>query len=131
MTIKRGTTQTEVFLTPDQRTIQNTLIGRASDSDLTPCTALITYGELDRQLGRLPDTIRHRQLAFDLAAIAHVEHRSGRPLLPALVVRRDTQMPGLGFARMALDLGYLCAQGDEVAFWADELGRVLRYWRAQ
>ncbi len=55
----------------------------------------------------------------------------GRPLLAAVVVRKDTGLPGPGFFTCAEALGLWGSGGDKAAFHKAELGRVHNYWRSQ
>ena len=62
-----------------------------------------------------------------LDGINKSEHRAGRPLLSAVVTRKDTGMPGAGFFKLAKALG-LYDGGDDLEYWSKELHRVYAYW---
>ena len=67
------------------------------------------------------------QIARILDGISQAEHNAGRPLLSAVVIRRDENMPGNGFFTLAKRLG-LHTEGDNLEFWLSELRRVHDYW---
>ena len=67
------------------------------------------------------------QIARILDGISQSEHDAGRPLLSAVVVRKDENMPGNGFFTLAKRLG-LHTEGDNLDFWLAELRRVHDYW---
>ena len=67
------------------------------------------------------------QIADILDGISQAEHEAGRPLLSAVVIRRDMNMPGHGFFALARRLG-LHRQGDNLEYWLAELRRAHDYW---
>ena len=67
------------------------------------------------------------QIARILDGISRAEHIAGRPLLSAVVIRKDENMPGNGFFALAKRLG-LHTKGDNFEFWLAELRRVHDYW---
>lgn len=64
-----------------------------------------------------------------LGEISAEEHAAGRPLLSAVVVRNDLELPipGRGFFQLARRLGSMAKGADEVVFWRGEFLRVCRY----
>lgn len=68
------------------------------------------------------------KLADLLGEICKEEHRSGRPMLSAIVVSKAAGMPGEGFFGLAKSLG-LFDGADHLAFWAKEVERVHGYWK--
>ena len=48
-------------------------------------------------------------------------------MLSAVVIRRDTNMPGHGFFTLARKLS-LYGGGDNLKFWLDEIKRVHKHW---
>jgi hypothetical protein len=64
-----------------------------------------------------------------LGEISAEEHAAGRPLLSAVVVRNDPELPipGRGFFRLARNLGSMSKTADKVVFWKAELQRVCKY----
>jgi hypothetical protein len=67
------------------------------------------------------------ELETVLDAINRAENAEGRPLLTAVVVIKETGMPGSGFFAYARELG-LHTGSDDRAFWESELQRVHDYW---
>ena len=63
-----------------------------------------------------------------LDTISRREHRNGRPLLSAVVIRKNEGTPGDGFFKLAKGLG-LYNGGDDDMYWWEELKRVHAYWR--
>ena len=62
-----------------------------------------------------------------LDTISRREHRNGRPLLSAVVVRKNEGTPGAGFFKLAKELGR-CNGSDDLECWSKELHRVYAYW---
>lgn len=62
-----------------------------------------------------------------LDEVNHAEHAAGRPLLSAVVIAKDTGMPGEGFFTCARDLRRYAGR-DDLAYWVEELRRVHDYW---
>lgn len=67
------------------------------------------------------------RLSSILGDISTAEHRDGRPLLSAVVIRKEENSPGQGFFGLAQALG-LHNGDDNFAFWVQELQRVHDYW---
>jgi hypothetical protein len=64
-----------------------------------------------------------------LGQISVAEHKAGRPLLSAVVIRKQTKIPGDGFYKVCR---YLRSPGSKLPkkqCAALELGRVWEYWR--
>jgi len=72
---------------------------------------------------------RWKVLPEYLDEISTYEHQQRRPLLSAVVVRKDTICPGTGFFKMARAHGVCCPQENELDFFALELKRVHEYWK--
>ena len=71
---------------------------------------------------------RYTRLHPNLYEVSRSEHEQGRPLLTAVVVRKDGRV-GDGFYRMARCVGK--HEGtDDLAFWLAEVRRVHDYWAA-
>lgn len=81
----------------------------------------ITYSELGARLG-----ISHRNLGPLLDSMNRQLHARGLPMLSAVVVKKETGMPGEGFFRLAWELGKFKAGDDARRFWQEELGKVYR-----
>ena len=85
-------------------------------SDVAPLVGLDMARESDRgRMGELLDEI------------SSFEFRNGRPLLSAVVIRSDINMPGAGFFVLATQTG-LFEGGERLVFWAHELMRVHQHW---
>lgn len=87
-----------------------------------------TYQEI-APLAGLPSrgSYMGRILGELLREICKNEYCQGRPLLSAVVVRKNSGMPGNGFFREARCLGVYCGDDDK-AFWQGELHKVHEYW---
>ena len=85
-------------------------------SEIAPLAGLNMESEYDR--------IRLAQI---LDEISRGEHSQGRPLLSAVVIRKDENLPGQGFFNLARDLG-LYAGNDDLEYWVKELARVHQHW---
>lgn len=64
-----------------------------------------------------------------LDQISEGEHANGRPLLSAVVIHVQDNMPGNGFFAMARRVGRF-AGGDELQFWLAEINAVWQQWSA-
>jgi hypothetical protein len=74
------------------------------------------------------DNPSHRdEIGQILGEISKYEHSQGRPMLSAVVIHRDNNMPGKGFFKLARELG-VYAGSDDLKFYLDELKRVHQYW---
>ena len=89
----------------------------------------VHYDEVADILGLNADRLDHSpEMNQALYEISTHEHEGGRPLLTAVVVRREDLMPGAGFFRMAKHLGKQEPNEDDDAFFIAELRRVREYW---
>lgn len=91
----------------------------------------IGYKELTDWLGIDPQLRpwRAELLYHALDTINRNEHNAGRPLLSAVVIVRESGMPGDGFFRLAKDLTqFNPATSSERDFWEQELRRLYDYW---
>ena len=109
-------------LTARQEAIRCNLIGVAN------WQGKVTYQQVAEWIGR--DTARGLGQAF-LTPIDEHEHKAGRPLLCALVVRQDTGLPGDGFWHLAKQVGLLTDGEDRRQFWEEHLQWVYECWRPQ
>lgn len=64
-----------------------------------------------------------------LDEIADFELSEGRPLLPVVIVRKETNTPGAGLFRYARRKGL--QKTDDLTFFATELNRVYSFWAAK
>jgi hypothetical protein len=85
---------------------------------------LITYSELASRITNV--TIEPHDFAMDrlLDEISKEEDAAGRAILTALVVLKDTGIPGQGFWSTASDIGR--SFPDRLDFWLREVERVMR-----
>ncbi len=91
--------------------------GTINYSEIAPLAQLDMSRELDRQ-----------RIGSILDDISRAEHLAGRPLLSAVVIRRDTNNPGTGFFELARELGLLSANEERDEYWVKELNRVHQHW---
>lgn len=86
----------------------------------------ISYSELAARLQTV--YLHHRAPAFSalLREIAAEEEAAGRPSLAALVVNKQTGIPGAGFFKGVVMHGDDTA--DLEAYWRGEFNRVCDYW---
>lgn len=63
-----------------------------------------------------------------LGEISTHEHRQGRPLLTAIVVHKQDNIPGHGFFELAQQLGLRRPEADQLAFFCREVVRVHAQW---
>lgn len=71
----------------------------------------------------------HRDVMRELLGkISTYEHQQGRPMLTAIVVHKQDNIPGHGFFELARHLGLLSAGEDQLAFFCREVARVHNYW---
>ena len=70
---------------------------------------------------------RYAALYHNLYKVSAGEHKEGRPLLTAVLIRADGGVPA-GFCGMARGVGKLTG-ADCLAFWCEEIKRVHEFWR--
>jgi Arc/MetJ-type ribon-helix-helix transcriptional regulator len=101
---------------------------RAAMCAVAGARRLISYQELSDRI----DAYNPRSPSFHdlITEIALEEHRAGRGLLSAVVVRKDTGQPGDGFFEAAEE-ELERALPDRDAFWRDELERVYEAQRGE
>jgi hypothetical protein len=85
-------------------------------SELAPIVGIDTenphFGAL---IGRILDDVNR------------IEFDQGRPLLSAIAISKDGNMPGHGFFECARELRRYAGK-DNLGFWVEELRRVHDYW---
>lgn len=92
--------------------------GYLTYSDIAPLAGLDMGSQADRtEIGRL------------LGEISTFEHVQGRPLLSAIVIHRDNNIPGPGFFVLARELN-LHHGTDDFLFFIREFQRVQDYWQS-
>ena len=99
------------------------------------------------EVARLQSTITYSELGFlvdldvnvgsdraemgrILGEVSRYEHEAGRPLLSAVVTRKDGE-PGKGFYALARELGMIAPRASRIAFWSQELKKVYDHWSAR
>jgi hypothetical protein len=104
---------------PTEREILRILIKKAKQA------RLITYRELSSQLHTAKLAANGPHLSSLLTSISLAESEAGRGLLSAIVVRKDSGIPGVGFFRR-------CTPGVKVRDfrrrWEAELAKVFNEW---
>ena len=103
--------------------IYECLISVARQQDIVRYTDIAPLAGLD--MDSEADRVRIGDL---LGEISTSEHQQGRPLLSAVVIHRDNNMPGQGFFTLARELG-LYHGGNDFMFFVRELRSVHDYWR--
>ena len=68
------------------------------------------------------------ELSNMLGLISEHEHNKGMPMLSAVVVKKDTKLPGSGFFELAHQLG-LFKGVDKEKFFYSEIKKVWNAWR--
>jgi hypothetical protein len=86
----------------------------------------VTYEEASKWVELSMATARSAFFQM-LDDINREEHCCGRPMLSAVVVNKETGMPGKGFFDLARKLGK-CGE-DEDLFYKQELEKVQAFWR--
>jgi hypothetical protein len=85
----------------------------------------ITYSELTSMLQTAYVHYHSQVLVQLLTDIGRDEHLAGRPVLPALVVTKQTGMPGGGYFRFGPADDEM---NDPAAAWAEDVKQVHTYW---
>jgi hypothetical protein len=67
------------------------------------------------------------KIAKILDEINYHEHQYGRPMISAVVIRQDINMPGEGFFECARQLSKY-KESNDLIFWVHELASVHNYW---
>ena len=89
----------------------------------------ITYREIAEGTGlRTAGHGLGQDLAPHLDRINLYEWRRGRPLLSALVVRKDTGLPGVDFFKFAAHIGATEAGSDNQDFWRQHVAELRKAW---
>ncbi len=90
---------------------------------------LITYSEMCIQLKTAYLHYHSPQIVKLLDEIGAIEHDAGRPILPAVVVGKQSGIPGAGYFRLA-GVEHSNTEGavDPKANWEADLAAVFDYW---
>ncbi len=84
-----------------------------------------TYSELMERL----DGPGRAYIGEVVGEVSIIESREERPLLSAVVVRKDTKMPGEGFWGLTYETQSAKSEVDRRNFWESELNKVYDYWQ--
>lgn len=122
-----------ISLTTTEHLIRRVLVQRARAADVHDSrAACLSYAALGLafdpegvELGTSRPPFRPLFPMLGHVSMYEVEH--GRPMLSALVVTKETGLPGDGFAKLARHLGIPVGE-DETAFWDAQLARVVEFW---
>ncbi len=88
-----------------------------------------TYSEIAPLADLDMSTPAHRnEIRRILGEISTREHQLGHPMLSAVVVHQEDQIPGQGFFALAGELGVYDGR-DELKFFVTELKKVHQQWR--
>jgi hypothetical protein len=87
----------------------------------------ITYLDLTKRIGSIAFDPGDHAFHYLLLEVSKDEDAAGRGLLSALVVNKETGMPGQGFFDVARELGRNAA--DPMRLWTDEIKFVFSKWR--
>lgn len=85
----------------------------------------LTYSELCLALTTATLHYHSPLLTRLLVEIGEEEMRAGRPVLPAVVVSKQTGMPGAGYFKVGAGDQVI---GDPETRWREDLERVFDYW---
>ncbi len=90
---------------------------------------LITYSEMCAQLKTAYLHYHSPQIVRLLDEIGAIEHDAGRPILPAVVVGKQSGIPGAGYFRLAGE-AHSDGEGDvdPKVNWEADLAAVFDYW---
>ena len=89
---------------------------------------LITYSELCAELKTAYLHYHSPQIVKLLDEIGAIEHEAGRPILPAVVVGKQSGIPGAGYFRIAGEQPDAEGSADPKAMWEADLQVVFDYW---
>ncbi len=88
-----------------------------------------TYGAIAPLAGLdMSNPADRNEIARILGEISTHEDNQGRPMLSAVVVLQEINMPGRGFFTLARDLG-LYSGHDDLAFFSREVAQVHAAWK--
>lgn len=89
---------------------------------------LTNYTEVGRLIGLdMATEVGRIRIAQILDNINRYEVAQNRPMVSALVIRQDINMPGTGFFECARGLSKYHGQND-MEFWVKEVNKVHNYW---
>ena len=90
--------------------------------------SLTNYDEIGKLVGlNMASEYDRIRIAQILDKINQLEVACGRPMITALVILKNKNMPGKGFFDCATKLGKYDGADDDL-FWSTEVARVYSYW---
>lgn len=89
---------------------------------------IITYSELCAALKTAYLHYHSPQIVKLLDEIGAIEHAAGRPILPAVVVGKQSGIPGAGYFKIAGERPQAEGSVDPKAIWEADLQLVFDYW---
>ena len=90
---------------------------------------VVHYGELAKLLSIDMDNPHFgAQVGKVLGRISEDEVAAGRPMISAIVVSKDTMLPGGGFFKLGHELRQTRPGEDEIGFAVRQIKRVHEYW---
>ena len=92
--------------------------------------SVINYSDAGQLVGLdMDNEVSRIRIAQILDDINNYEGQHGRPMLSAVVIRKDINMPGSGFFDCAWELGRYSGTND-LMVWITELNKVHDYWQS-
>ena len=89
----------------------------------------VHYGELAKMLGIDMDNPHFgAQVGKVLGEISEDEVAAGRPMISAIVVSKDTMLPGTGIFKLGQELHRADPGEDEIGFAIRQIKRVHEFW---
>lgn len=88
----------------------------------------ITYAELCAMMQTARIHYHSGVMVRLLDAVGQIEYEAGRPVLPAVVVTKQTGIPGAGYFRLPGTAPDEQAPADAEAIWQADLQAVFEYW---
>ena len=90
----------------------------------------VNYSDLAPILGiTSPGNYMGSEVGKIVEEISIIEVLNKRPMLNAVVVAKESGLPGKGFFELATRLGKLAPQDSEKEFWESELQEVYNTWK--
>lgn len=106
------------------------LIIRESLVEIARAQGITNYSAQGRLVGLSMDSPDDRSMIASLLdEINQYEAQRHAPMLSALVIRADKNMPGEGFFSCAIGLGKSIGDS-ELLFWINEVKEVHKYWQS-
>ena len=92
----------------------------------------VHYSELAKMLNiDMDNPYFGAQVGKVLGQISEDEIAAGRPMISAIVVSKDTMLPGHGFFNLGQELHQIDPGEDEIGFAVRQMRKVHEYWRTR